>query len=207
MKTSNSLSEFDIIKQEYSLKYSIQCSDTLAQELLEVANNDVTLIVKTIQHTEKHYKLKEFIEANAKKKVEQKERKEKKGSTFVAQLELMFEPFLNDENHTIDQAQYNAIIAQRQGLPYNRDDYQQGMFYIQKQMYKHPIQWVHGLGLTRWEELAFAELVPEQQKYLNLNLLRKAGVQYQKQFTPDQDITPLAIQKMFGMQRIEIDQR
>lgn len=192
----------ELVREEYERKYGLKCDEELASELLSAGDNDCAMVIKTIQRTVKHYKVKEFIEESAQKKSERKKQREKKGSAFIKQLAWMYEPFLDDK--TIDQVQYNAIIAQRQGLPYNLHDYQQGIFSIQKQMYRHPSQWVHGLGLTRWEEQAFAELVPKQQEHFNIDLIRKAGIQYEKDFVPDADITPPIIQKMFGIQRIEI---
>lgn len=200
----NNVNMVELIKDEYERKYNYQCSIELATELLNLGENDGAMVIRTIQRTDKNYKLKEFIEANTKQKTGRKEQHQKKDTAYTEQLKWMFEPFLDDK--TIDLVQYNAIIAQRQGLPHNQNDYQQGMFFIHKQIYKHPIQWVRGLGLMMWEEQAFAQLVSEQQENFNLDLIRKAGVQYQKDFTPDSDITPLAIQKMFGLQRVEIEQ-
>lgn len=192
-----STDDIEIIKQEYTSKYDFQCSDDNAKELLEFANGDTAMVVKTIGRTDKHYKLKEFIESNAKKKIERKEKRNKRDSAYVEQLKYMYEPFLSEG--VIDETQYNAIIAQRQGLPHSKSDYQQGMFFVQKNMYKHPIQWVNGLGLTMWEKQAFDALIPEQQERFDYGLIKRAAVKYRQKFVLDESITPETIMRTYGV--------
>jgi hypothetical protein len=173
--------DIQLVKKEYETKYDFRCTDEAVQELIDLANNDVAMVIRTIQRTKKHYKLKEFIQSNAQQTAQKVERKKIVKTGLDDQFRRKYEPVLDEG--VIDQDDWNFLVRY-----YHEEDKPERYKVLQ---YRVQLWWakqlrqvkpetaaIQGILPDYWQNYAFSMLAVEQKQELDMNLINTEAQRY-----------------------------
>lgn len=161
------------VKKSYEIRYNFRCTDEIAIELLELSGNDIDIVLRAIERTKRHYKLKEFMQS--------KNSSQQDNDNSIDCLQRRYEPAL-DEN-IIDREEYNYLL--QSSTPSDKTKSLQ--YRVQRWWYEHmwpdnPSLWIQGLGLSFWQVYAFRMFAVEQQVELDMQLINSESQRYKYEY-------------------------